>query len=199
MHRTTASRPTGAPAGQKQPGEEEAQAKQAEAAARAEGQSDRAGRDNDQPNTPPDRQTSHQTRPEAEIRQATANIKAPPFTRMREGREPARGRDTRHVLPSLAGAPAGKAPACGRLLPPCAGLALALPAGATAGTPARRRRSPRPAARECARRRHLRRQCARRYKLRAPAGARPQAAGRGPAWPLEAARAAAPLRRAASA
>lgn len=100
---------------------------------------------------------------------------------MREGREPARGRDTRHVLPSLAGAPAGKAPACGRLLPPCAGLALALPAGATAGTPARRRRSPRPAARECARRRRLRRQCARRYKLRAPAGARPQAAGRGPA------------------
>lgn len=69
---------------------------------------------------------------------------------MREGREPARGRDTRHVLPSLAGAPAGKAPACGRLLPPCAGLALALPAGETAGTPARRRRSPRPAARECA-------------------------------------------------
>ena len=63
---------------------------------------------------------------------------------MREGREPARGRDTRHVLPSLAGAPAGKAPACGRLLPPCAGLALALPAGATAGTPARRRRLPAP-------------------------------------------------------
>lgn len=51
----------------------------------------------------------------------------------------------------LAGAPAGKAPACGRHLPPCAGLALALPAGATAGIPARRRRSPRPAARECAR------------------------------------------------
>lgn len=144
MHRTTASRPTGAPAGQKQPGEEEAQAKQAEAAARAEGQSDRAGRDSDQPNTPPDRQTSHQTRPETEIRQATANITAPPFTRMREGREPARGRDTRHVLPSLAGAPAGKAPACGRLLPPCAGLALALPAGEPAGTPARRRRPPAP-------------------------------------------------------
>ena len=96
LHRTTASRPTGAPAGQKQPGEEEAQAKQAEAAARAEGQSDRAGRDSDQPNTPPDRQTSHQTRPEAEIRQATANIKAPPFyqnergagTRLRAGHPP---------------------------------------------------------------------------------------------------------------
>ena len=96
MHRTTASRPTGAPTGQKQPGEEEAQAKQAEAAARAEGQSDRAGRDSDQPNTPPDRQTSHQTRPEAEIRQATANIKAPPFyqnergagTRQRAGHPP---------------------------------------------------------------------------------------------------------------
>lgn len=84
-------------------------------------------------------------------------------------------------------------------LPPCAGLALALPAGATAGIPARRRRSLRPAAREARGRRRLRRQCARRYKLRAPAGARPQAAGRGPAWPLEAARAAAPLRRAASA
>ena len=45
---------------------------------------------------------------------------------MREGREPARGRDTRHVLPSLAGAPAGKAPACGRLAAlrgACLGLA----------------------------------------------------------------------------
>ena len=45
---------------------------------------------------------------------------------MREGREPARGRDTRHVLPSLAGAPAGKAPACGRraaLRGACLGLA----------------------------------------------------------------------------
>lgn len=95
------------------------------------------------------------------------------FSQNEEGREARTGRDTRHVCPSLA--------------------------GATAGTPARRRRSPRPAARECAGRRRLRRQCARRYKLRAPAGARPQAAGRGPAWPLEAARAAAPLRRAASA
>lgn len=63
-------------------------------------------------------------------------------------------------------------------LPPCAGLALALPAGATAGTPARRRRSPRPAARECAGRRRLRRQCARRSKLRPPAGARAAAAAR---------------------
>lgn len=100
---------------------------------------------------------------------------------MREGREPARGRDTRHVLPSLAGAPAGKAPACGRLLPPCAGLALALPAGETAGTPARRRRSLRPAAREARGRRRLRRQCARRFKLRPAAAARaerPAQAGR---------------------
>lgn len=100
---------------------------------------------------------------------------------MREGREPARGRDTRHVLPSLAGAPAGKAPACGRLLPPCAGLALALPAGETAGTPARRRRSLRPAAREARGRRRLRRQCARRSKLRPAAAARaerPAQAGR---------------------
>lgn len=63
-------------------------------------------------------------------------------------------------------------------LPPCAGLALALPAGATAGTPARRRRSPRPAARECAGRRRLRRQCARRSKLRPPAGARAAVAAR---------------------
>ena len=63
-------------------------------------------------------------------------------------------------------------------LPPCAGLALALPAGATAGTPARRRRSPRPAARECAGWRRLRRQCARRSKLRPPAGARAAAAAR---------------------
>lgn len=100
---------------------------------------------------------------------------------MREGREPARGRDTRHVLPSLAGAPAGKAPACGRRLPPCAGLALALPAGETAGTPARRRRSLRPAAREARGRRRLRRQCARRSKLRPAAAARaerPAQAGR---------------------
>jgi hypothetical protein len=89
-------------------------------------------------------------------------------------------------------------------LPPCAGLALALPAGATAGTPARRRRSPRPAARECAGRRRLRRQCARRSKLRPPAGARAAAAARsrGPGSAggrHPPARGPGPLRRAASA
>lgn len=89
-------------------------------------------------------------------------------------------------------------------LPPCAGLALALPAGATAGTPARRRRSPRPAARECAGRRRLRRQCARRSKLRPPrrgkgCSSSPQPGPRlgwGAAPP---ARGPGPLRRAASA
>ena len=70
--RTTASRPAGAPAGQKVPGAEAADAAQADAAARADGQRDRADRTGDQPKTPPGRQTSHQTRPAGEIRQATA-------------------------------------------------------------------------------------------------------------------------------
>lgn len=100
---------------------------------------------------------------------------------MREGREPARGRDTRHVLPSLAGAPAGKAPACGRLAAlrgACLGLA-----GRGNGRHSRPQAAfpPRPAARECAGRRRLRRQCARRSKLRPAAAARaerPAQAGR---------------------
>ena len=99
----------------------------------------------------PGEDTSQSGRGQPGKRNATANIKAPPFFQNEKGREARTGRDTRHGWPSLAGALAGKAPACGRLLPPCAGLALALPAGATAGIPARRRRSPRPAARECAR------------------------------------------------
>ena len=91
---------------------------------------------------------------------------------MREGREPARGRDTRHVLPSLAGAPAGKAPDCGRLAAlrgACLGLAGA---GKRPALPPAGGVSPRPAARECAGRRRLRRQCARRSKLRPAAAAR---------------------------
>lgn len=99
---------------------------------------------------------------------------------------------------TLAGIPAGKAaagaaePPARRLPWPCrpADRPALPPAG---GVP------PRPAAREARGRRRLRRQCARRYRLRATAVARPQAAGCGPAWPLEAARAAPPLRRAASA
>ena len=92
----------------------------------------------------PGEDTSQSGRGQPGKRKATANIKAPPFFQNEKGREARTGRDTRHGWPSLAGAPAGKAPACGRHLPPCAGLALALPAGATAGIPARRRRSPAP-------------------------------------------------------
>lgn len=55
LQRTTAKRPTATAEGQKQPGAEEAQAAQAEAAATADGQTDRAERDSDQPNTPPAR------------------------------------------------------------------------------------------------------------------------------------------------
>lgn len=80
LQRTTARCPTAAPAGQKQPGAAEAQATQAEAAAMAEGQADREERDSDQPKPPPARQTSHQTRPDADTRHATLNTGTPPRT-----------------------------------------------------------------------------------------------------------------------
>lgn len=102
---------------------------------------------------------------------------APPFTRMRRGGRPAQGGTPATFAHRWPGHWQARPPLVGGL-PPCAGLALALPAGATAGTPARRRRPPRPAARECAGRRRLRRQCARRSKLRPPAGARAAAAAR---------------------
>lgn len=92
MQRTTAKRPTAAPAGQKQPGAAEAQATQAEAAATAEGQTDRRERDSDQPNTPPPaRQTSHQTRPDSGTRHATLNTEAPPKQAKRWAGEPPQG------------------------------------------------------------------------------------------------------------
>lgn len=80
LQRTTARRPTAAPAGQKQAGAAEAQATQAEAAASEDGQRDRADRARDQPKRPPGRQTNHQTRPAGETRQATANTGTPPRT-----------------------------------------------------------------------------------------------------------------------
>ena len=167
---------------------------------RQRGRPERPGRPGCIPTKSTTRTTDQPPDP-ASRRDATSNSKHKKhhrFTRMRRGGRPAQGGTPATVGPRWPGHWQARPPLVGGL-PPCAGLALALPAGATAGTPARRRRSPRPAARECAGRRRLRRQCARRHKLRAPAGARPQAAGRGPAWPLEAARAAAPLRRAASA
>ena len=91
LQRTTAKRPTAAPAGQKQPGAIEAHSTQAEAAATAEGQADRRERDSDQPNTPPARQTSHQTRPDSGTRHATLNKETPPETGKRWAGEPPQG------------------------------------------------------------------------------------------------------------
>lgn len=96
---------------------------------------------------------------------------------MRRGGRPAQGGTPATLAHRWPGHWQARPPPVGGL-PPCAGLALALPAGATAGTPARRRRSLRPAAREARGRRRLRRQCARRSKLRPPAGARAAAAAR---------------------
>ena len=96
---------------------------------------------------------------------------------MRRGGRPAQGGTPATLAHRWPGHWQARPPPVGGL-PPCAGLALALPAGATAGTPARRRRSLRPAAREARGRRRLRRQCARRFKLRPPAGARAAAAAR---------------------
>lgn len=96
---------------------------------------------------------------------------------MRRGGRPAQGGTPATLADRWPGHWQARPPPVGGL-PPCAGLALALPAGATAGTPARRRRSLRPAAREARGRRRLRRQCARRSKLRPPAGARAAAAAR---------------------
>ena len=90
-HRTTASRPADTPAGQKQPGAAAASAAQAEAAATAEGQTDRAERDSDHPNPPPDRQTSHQTRPDADTRHATLNTGTPPKQAKRWAGDPPQG------------------------------------------------------------------------------------------------------------
>lgn len=96
---------------------------------------------------------------------------------MRRGGRPAQGGTPATLAHRWPGHWQARPPHVGGL-PPCAGLALALPAGATAGTPARRRRSLRPAAREARGRRRLRRQCARRSKLRPPAGARAAASAR---------------------
>lgn len=65
------------------------------------------------------------------------------FTKMRRGGRPAQGGTPATVGPRWPGHWQARPPPVGGL-PPCAGLALALPAGATAGTPARRRRSPAP-------------------------------------------------------
>lgn len=62
---------------------------------------------------------------------------------MRRGGRPAQGGTPATVGPRWPVHWQARPPLVGGL-PPCAGLALALPAGATAGTPARRRRSPAP-------------------------------------------------------
>ena len=134
------------------------------------GRSRRQSRGPERPGRPGQRpakdttRTADQPPDPASRRDTTSNSKhkAPPFTRMRRGGRPAQGGTPATFAHRWPGHWQARPPLVGGL-PPCAGLALALPAGATAGTPARRRRSPRPAARECAGRRRLRRQCARRF------------------------------------
>ena len=65
------------------------------------------------------------------------------FTRMRRGGRPAQGGTPATVGSCWPGHRQARPPLVGGL-PPCAGLALALPAGEPAGIPARRRRSPAP-------------------------------------------------------
>ena len=84
-------------------------------------------------------------------------------------------------------------------LPPCAGLALALPAGDPGGTPARRRRSPRPSRPQSGQRPRLRGPSGRRLNCGPPQGQglQQQPAAGAPAWlgggtPSEGPRAATP-------
>lgn len=137
LQRTTAKRPTAAPAGQKQPGAAEAQATQAEAAATAEGQTDRRERDSDQPNTPPPaRQTSHQTRPDSGTRHATLNTETPP-KQVRDGRENRRRAGHPPRFPSPPRRPADKAADGAGLTfwPASKGACLGLVGGLAGGFP----------------------------------------------------------------
>lgn len=115
------------------------------------GRSRRQSRGPERPSRPGQRPAKHTARPAdqppdpARSRDTTSNSKHKSTTvyqnergagtRQRAGHPPRfalAGRGTGRQAPLVGG------------LPPCAGLALALPAGETAGTPARRRRSPAP-------------------------------------------------------